>query len=75
MNAVAPGQIHESLEELRELAPAWADDVLRKTPLDRLATRRDVARVVVQLCGPAFDAVTGVTIPIDGGLRLTTNGS
>lgn len=73
VNAVAPGQIHESLEELREIAPAWADEVVRKTPLGRLATRRDVARVVAQMCGSGFDAVTGVTIPVDGGLRLRTN--
>lgn len=73
VNAVAPGQIHESLDELRDLAPAWADDVVRKTPLGRLATRRDVARVIVELCGSAFDAVTGVTITVDGGLRLRTN--
>lgn len=73
VNAVAPGQIHESLEELRELAPAWADEVVRKTPLGRLATRRDVAAVVARMCGSEFDAVTGVTVPVDGGLRLTTN--
>lgn len=72
VNAVAPGQIHESLDELREVAPEWADEVIRKTPLGRLATRSDVAKVVAQMCGPGFDAVTGVTVPVDGGLRLRT---
>lgn len=73
VNAVAPGQIHESLEELSEFAPAWADEVVRKTPLGRLASRRDVARVVARMCGSEFDAVTGVTVPVDGGLRMMTN--
>lgn len=72
VNAVAPGQIHESLEELRGLAPEWAAEVVRRTPLGRLATRLDIARIVVELCGPAFEAVTGVTVPVDGGLRLKT---
>jgi NAD(P)-dependent dehydrogenase (short-subunit alcohol dehydrogenase family) len=72
VNAVAPGQIAESMDELRTVAPEWADEVVRRTPLGRLATRGDIARLVVLMCGPAFDAVTGVTVPIDGGLRLNT---
>jgi len=72
VNAVAPGQIQESLDELRALAPEWADEVVRRTPLGRLATRREIARIVTLMCGPSFDAVTGMTVPIDGGLRLTT---
>ena len=72
VNAVAPGQIHESLEELREHVPEWAERVVAATPRRRLATRKDVADVVVLLCGPTFDTVTGVTIPVDGGLRLHT---
>lgn len=72
VNAIAPGQIHESLEELKEYVPDWAEQVLRATPRGRLATRREIADIIVLLCGPLFDSVTGVTIPIDGGLRLNT---
>jgi NAD(P)-dependent dehydrogenase (short-subunit alcohol dehydrogenase family) len=46
--------------------------VVAATPRGRLATRRDLADIVVLLCGPVFDSVTGVTIPVDGGLRLNT---
>ncbi len=70
VNAVAPGQIHESLEELKEYVPEWAEQVLKATPRGRLATRSDVAGIALLLCSPTFDAVTGVTVPIDGGLRL-----
>jgi len=72
VNAVSPGQIHESLEELRGIAPEWASEVVTRTPLGRLATRAEIAGVVTLLCGPAFDSVTGMTVPVDGGLRLNT---
>ena len=74
VNAIAPGQIAESVPDLREVAPDWADEVVRVTPLQRLVTRQELASAVVRLCLPPFDAVTGVTIPIDGGLRLNRLG-
>ncbi len=70
VNAVGPGQIKESLEDMMGLDPTWADAVTARTPLGRLTTRREVAELAVLLCSPVFDMVTGVTIPIDGGLRL-----
>ena len=72
VNAVAPGQIYESLKELKGYVPDWAEQVTSATPRGRLATRRDVADIVVLLCSPVFDSVTGVTVPVDGGLRLNT---
>ena len=74
VNAVAPGQIAESVPDLREVAPAWAEQVVRRTPLQRLVTRQEIGAVVVRLCEPLFDGVTGATIPIDGGLRLNRLG-
>ncbi len=72
VNAIAPGQIYESLEELEEKVPEWAEKVLSSTPRGRLVTRQELADVVVLLCSPLFDSVTGVTVPVDGGLRLNT---
>lgn len=72
VNAVAPGQIQESLDELAEHVPEWAEEVIAATPRARLATRREIADIVLLLCGPVFDSVTGVTVPVDGGLRLNT---
>ena len=72
VNAIAPGQIQESLDELGEIVPDWAEQVIGATPRGRLATRGEIADIVVLLCGPVFDSVTGVTLPIDGGLRLNT---
>jgi len=72
VNAIAPGQINESLEELRDIVPDWAVQVISDTPRGRLVTRREIADIVVLLCSPLFDSVTGITLPVDGGLRLNT---
>lgn len=70
VNAVAPGQIAESAEEMSAYDPDFVQRAVEHTPTGRLVTRREVAGIVADLCGPAYDAVTGVTIPIDGGGRL-----
>jgi len=70
VNAVAPGQILESLDDLGEFSTEWAEKVTARTPAGRLVTRAEVAELVYLLCTPAFDMITGVTIPVDGGLRL-----
>jgi NAD(P)-dependent dehydrogenase (short-subunit alcohol dehydrogenase family) len=44
--------------------------MIRITPAGRLVTRAEVARMMVALCSPAFDLVTGMTLPMDGGARL-----
>ncbi len=72
VNAIAPGQILESLEALEDIVPEWAVQVVSATPRGRLATRGEIADIVVLLCSPLFDSVTGVTLPVDGGLRLNT---
>lgn len=70
VNAVAPGQIAESADDIAEFDPSFVERAISWTPAKRLATRREVASIVAELCGPGFDMVTGVTIPIDGGWRL-----
>lgn len=70
VNAVAPGQIAESADEVSEIDPTFVERSIAATPLGRLVTRSEVADLVAALCGPLFGGVTGVTIPIDGGWRL-----
>lgn len=72
VNCVAPGQIAESADDMAEFDPTFVERATAATPLGRLVTRDDVAGIVVELCGPRFDAVTGVTIPVDGGGHLPT---
>ncbi|MGE5137927.1 MAG: SDR family NAD(P)-dependent oxidoreductase [Rudaea sp.] len=70
VNAIAPGQIAESAPDIGAIDPTFIDRAIAITPAGRLVTRPDVARMMVELCSPAFDLVTGLTIPIDGGARL-----
>jgi NAD(P)-dependent dehydrogenase (short-subunit alcohol dehydrogenase family) len=70
VNCVAPGQIAESAEDIASYDPGFIDRTLARTPAGRLVTRADVTGVVLALCSPAFDMVTGVTVAVDGGARL-----
>jgi NAD(P)-dependent dehydrogenase (short-subunit alcohol dehydrogenase family) len=70
VNCVAPGQIAESAGEIASYDPGFVTRTLSRTPAGRMATRAEVAAVVVALCCATFDMVTGVTIPVDGGARL-----
>jgi NAD(P)-dependent dehydrogenase (short-subunit alcohol dehydrogenase family) len=70
VNAVAPGQIAESADDIAALDPSFVERAIAHTPAGRLATRAEVAELVAALCGPSFDMVTGATLPVDGGWRL-----
>ncbi len=70
VNAVAPGQIAESAVDIAEYDPTFVERAVRHTPAGRLVTRREVAELVALFCSPAFDMVTGVTLPVDGGWRF-----
>jgi 3-oxoacyl-[acyl-carrier protein] reductase len=69
VNAVAPGVI------VTEMTRPWPEDVrqdfVARTPLRRLGTPEDVARVVAFLAGPDSAFITGATIDINGGLYMS----
>jgi NAD(P)-dependent dehydrogenase (short-subunit alcohol dehydrogenase family) len=70
VNALAPGQIAESAEDIAAIDQTFVDRAISRTPTGRLVSRREVAEIVASLCGPPFDMVTGAVIPVDGGWRL-----
>ncbi len=70
VNAIAPGQIAESAEDIAEFDPTFVRRAIEHTPSGRLVTRPEVANVIAWLCSPAADQITGVTFPIDGGWRF-----
>ncbi|MCW2523036.1 MAG: fabG [Frankiales bacterium] len=71
VNAVAPGQIEESVPLMNSLNPAAVPAMLALTPLSRFGTRAELAQAVVTLTtNPAFDLLTGATIPLGGGYHL-----
>jgi len=70
VNAVAPGQIEESLPYIHRIDPTFGARYTAKAPLGKLVRRIDVARIVSMLCSPLADMITGETIRIDGGAEL-----
>jgi NAD(P)-dependent dehydrogenase (short-subunit alcohol dehydrogenase family) len=70
VNAVAPGQILESADDIAEFDPTFVQRAIAATPMARLVTRREVADIVVGFCRPEGRVLTGVTVPVDGGFRL-----
>lgn len=70
VNAVAPGQIAESADDIAAYDPTFVARAVEATPAGRLATRAEVGDLVVRLCTDEFSMVTGATLPVDGGWRL-----
>jgi len=70
VNAISPGQIAESAPDVSAFDTTLVERAIKHTPIGRLVTRREIARMVVLLCSPAFDSVTGQTIRMDGGWSI-----
>ena len=69
VNAVVPSQIASARTDAM---PAYKAAAIAGTPLGRLVTAPEIARMVVLVCSPEFDFVTGRAIVLDGGRALPT---
>jgi NAD(P)-dependent dehydrogenase (short-subunit alcohol dehydrogenase family) len=67
VNAVVPSQI---ASPRTDRMPAYKAAAIAGTPLGRLVTQAEIARMVALLCSPAFDFVTGRAIVLDGGRSI-----
>jgi gluconate 5-dehydrogenase len=67
-NAVLPGFVPVQRNKARWSDPAASAALLANHPLGRFVTAEDVAQVVAFLLGPESRAVTGVSLPVDGGM-------
>jgi NAD(P)-dependent dehydrogenase (short-subunit alcohol dehydrogenase family) len=67
VNAVVPSQIASPRTDTLATYKAAA---IAATPLGRLVTQQEIARLVVRLCSPEFDFVTGQAIVMDGGRAI-----
>jgi NAD(P)-dependent dehydrogenase (short-subunit alcohol dehydrogenase family) len=69
INAVCPGLIPTALT--RPTTPEgeqWHKAALQDTPWPRLGTSQDVAHCVLFLVSPEAEWITGIALPVDGGM-------
>lgn len=69
-NAVLPGVVSTPLMEPMLARPDVADAFVAQTPLGRIGESTDIADVVVFLASPAARWISGVSLPVDGGMSL-----
>lgn len=68
VNAVAPGPVETAMTAgLRDL-PEAHESLARRIPLQRWGHPRELAEAIWFLASPAASFITGVTLPVDGGL-------
>ncbi len=68
VNALAPGLI--DTEMVKKMPKEMLDRILKITPLKRVGTPEEVAKVVIFLVSEEADYITGQVIRIDGGLAM-----
>ena len=68
VNAVAPGWTDTPFLRPKERRERDFGPILRATPQGRLMQPREIAEVICFLLSPAASAVTGTTVPCDGGV-------
>ncbi len=69
VNCICPGPINTSLTQ-RIPDEQKAEFARRRTALRRYADPEEVAQMILSLCLPAASYVTGVALPVDGGLTI-----
>ena len=71
VNAVAPGWIDSALSRKAfENDPGRKQRVISRTPMGRIGEPDDVGGAVVFLCSPAAKFITGIVLPVDGGVSI-----
>lgn len=68
VNCVAPGFIQSPMTD--KLSEKAVENILSGVPLKRMGTKEDVANTVLFLASDESSYITGVTIPISGGLSF-----
>lgn len=71
INAIAPGFIDSPmLRKAMEGDSARRERVLTRTPMHRFGDAQDIGLAAVYLASPAAKFVTGICLPIDGGMSI-----
>jgi len=71
VNAIAPGWIDTAMSRKAfEGDPARKNKILSRTPMAKLGVTEDIGWAAVYLTSPAANFVTGVILPVDGGVSI-----
>jgi NAD(P)-dependent dehydrogenase (short-subunit alcohol dehydrogenase family) len=74
VNVVSPGMLRTDTLAALPNAERRVQAEENQSPLHRLVTLEEVARVVHFLCSPAADGIVGETVRVDGGKRISSLG-
>ena len=73
VNAVCPGPTNTGMTAPAQSArPGWAEGLRSRVPMQRWGEASEIAAVIEFLASPAASFVTGVAIPVDGGITAGT---
>jgi 3-oxoacyl-[acyl-carrier protein] reductase len=65
VNSIAPAAVETDI--LQQMAPAFVDAMIAKSPMKRLGTVQEVAELVIWLCSDACSFSTGAVFDLSGG--------
>lgn len=68
VNAVAPGPVETGMTTALRDLPEVHQAMARRIPMQRWGGPREVAEAIWFLASPAASFITGVTLPVDGGI-------
>ena len=68
VNAIAPGYFRTALTEKLLIGTPRGDEVLMRTPMNRFGELDELAGAAIFLASDAASFVTGVVLPVDGGV-------
>ena len=69
VNSISPGYIRTAMTEA--MPDEIKQQVLAMVPAGRIGEPADIARAVVFLCDERADYLTGVNLPVNGGLFIS----
>jgi len=70
VNAIAPGPFESKMMEVT--LENFGEAIIASCPMGRIGEPEDMAGVIIYLASRAGAYVTGVVIPVDGGISTTT---
>ena len=71
VNAIAPGVIETPMTAATRSDPVRLQAFMQRTPLGRLGLPEEIAQPAVFLASDMASYITGVTLPVDGGMTAT----